>query len=143
MAEGSFYLLQSGIYPTLTTTPVVYWITSHVQTDGWYFLSLSTMIWVDAGDGAAFCYDSLNSTGAAGQYGGSSLVGGYQQISINDALYITAGDYAQVACYSSNGDGASFIYNGGLTATLISSFFNGKSAEGHPHKRKNLLKPPK
>jgi hypothetical protein len=142
MSEGSFYLLQAGLYPILTSSAVVYWITNHAQTDGWYFLSLSTMIWVDANDGGAFCYDSLNSTGTPSQYGGSSLVGGYQQISINDALFIAAGDYAQVSCYSSNGDGNSFIYNGGLTATLINSFFDAKSA-GDPHRRKNRSKPPR
>jgi len=142
MSDGSFYLLQAGVYPTLTSTPIVYWITSHVQTDGWYFVSLSTMVWIDAGDGAAYCYDSLNSTGAASQYGGSSLVGGYQQISINDALYITAGDYAQVSCFSNNGDGASFIYNGAFTATLINSFFDARPA-GDVHRRKIPAKPPR
>jgi hypothetical protein len=100
------------------------------------------MIWIDGGDGGAFCYDSLASTGTASQYGGSSLGGGYQQISINDALYMTAGDYAQVSCYSGAGNGSSFIYNGALTATLINSFFDAKPP-GDPQKRKNLSKRPK
>jgi hypothetical protein len=142
LADGSFELLQTGLYPTLTSSPVVYWITDTAQTDGWYFLSLSTLLFVDGGDGGAFCYDSLHSTGTASQYGGSSVPGGYQQVSITDAVFMSAGDYAQVSCYSWNGDGGSFIYNGGFTATLINSFFDGKRARD-PHKGKNLAKPPK
>jgi hypothetical protein len=142
MSEGSFYLLQAGLYPTLTTTPIVYWITSHVQTTGWYFVSLSTMIWVDGSDGGAFCFDSLASIGTASQYGGSSLVGGYQEISINDALFINAGDYAQVSCYSENGDGGSFIYNGAFTATLINSFFDA-NPKGNSNRRKIPARPPR
>jgi hypothetical protein len=87
------------------------------------------MLYVDSNDGAAFCYDSLHSTGTASQYGGSSLPGGYQQVSINDAVFLNAGDYVEVSCYSWNGDGSSFLYNGAITAVQMNSFF---AAEHEP-----------
>ena len=123
LASGSFELLQAGLYPTLTSSPVVYLISSEAETAAWYFISANVLVYIDGNDGGAFCYDAVHSTGTPSQYGGSSLPGGYQQISINDAVFLNAGDYAQVSCYTWNGDGSSFIYNGALTAIQIDSFF--------------------
>ena len=122
-ASGSFELLQAGLYPTLVTTPVVYLMSNGAQTAAWYFVTANVLLYVDANDGGAFCYDAVHSTGTASQYGGSSLPGGYQQVSITDAVFLNPGDYVEVSCYSWNGDGSSFLYNGALTAIQIDSFF--------------------
>ncbi len=137
LASGSFELLGADLFPTLVSSPVVYLISNEAETASWYFLSASLMLFVDASDGGAFCYDSLHSTGTASQYGGSSLTGGYQQVSITDAVFLNVGDYVQVSCYSENGDGGSFIYNGALTVIQMDSFFPAKhvpttTGQGHP-----------
>ena len=137
LASGSFELLEADLFPTLVSSPVVYLISNEAETASWYFLSASLMLFVDASDGGAFCYDSLHSTGTASQYGGSSLTGGYQQVSITDAVFLNVGDYVQVSCYSENGDGGSFIYNGALTVIQMDSFFPAKhvpttTGQGHP-----------
>jgi Collagen triple helix repeat (20 copies) len=141
-ASGSFELLEADLFPTLVSSPVVYLISNEAETSAWYFVSASVMLYVDASDGGAFCYDSLHSTGTPSQYGGSSVPGGYQQVSITDAVFLNAGDYVQVSCYSENGDGSSFLYNGAITALQISSFFAANhvptpTGQAHP---KPLLK---
>lgn len=137
LSSGSFELLGADLFPTLVSSPVVYLISNEAETASWYFVSASLMLYVDANDGGAFCYDSLHSTGTVGQYGGSSVTGGYQQVSITDAVFLNAGDYVQVSCYSENGDGSSFLYNGAITALQINSFFAAKhvptaTGQGHP-----------
>jgi hypothetical protein len=136
-ASGSFELLQADLFPTLVSSPVVYLISNEAETASWYFVSASLMLYVDANDGGAFCYDSLHSTGVVSQYGGTSVPGGYQQVSITDAVFLNAGDYVQVSCYSEFGDGLSFLYNGAITALQINSFFPAKhvptaTGQGHP-----------
>jgi hypothetical protein len=119
-------LLQAGLYPTLTSTPIVYLISNEAQTGAWYFISANVLLYIGSDDGGAFCYDAVHSTGTASQYGGSSIPGGYQQVSITDAIFLNPGDYAEVLCYSWNGAGSSFLYNGALTAIQIDSFFAAK-----------------
>jgi hypothetical protein len=117
---------------------VVEFITNHVQTAGWYFLSFSSLIWIDGGDGGAYCFTSLASTNTASQYGGSTFVGGFQQISIVDSVFMNVNDYAQVSCYSVNGDGSSFIYDGAFTAFLMESFFDNR--HGHSQGKPSAMK---
>jgi hypothetical protein len=143
LASGSFELLQAGLFPTLVSSPVVYLISNEAQTASWYFVSASLMLYVDAGDGAAFCYDSLHSTGTPSQYGGSGLTGGYQQVSITDAVFLNQGDYVEVSCYSDFGDGNSFLYNGALTAVQIDSFFAVKHALSGSGVRRVVQQPPR
>jgi hypothetical protein len=115
---------------------VVYLISNEAQTASWYFVSASVLLFVGSGDGGAFCYDALHSTGKASQYGGTSLTGGYQQVGLTDAVFLNPGDYVEVSCYSSNGNGSSFLYNGALSAIQIDSFFAPKhatSAKGQSH----------
>jgi Collagen triple helix repeat (20 copies) len=136
-SSGSFELLQADLFPILVDAPVVYLISNEAETASWYFVSASLMLYVDASDGGAFCFDSMHSTGVASQYGGTTLTGGYQQVSITDAVFLNAGDYVQVSCYSENGDGSSFLYNGAITALQINSFFAAKyvptaTGQGHP-----------
>jgi hypothetical protein len=109
------------------SSPVTYLISNGAQTASWYFVTANLLLYVDANDGGAFCYDDIHSTGTASQYGGSSLPGGYQQVSISDAVFLNAGDYVEVKCYSWNGDGSSFLYNGALTAIQVDSFFASRS----------------
>jgi Collagen triple helix repeat (20 copies) len=138
LSSGSFELLQADLFPTLVDVPVVYLISNEAETASWYFVSASLLLYIDANDGAAYCFDSLHSTGTASQYGGSSLTGGYQQVSITDAVFLNAGDYVQVSCYSENGDGGSFLYNGAITALQINSFFAARyqpPATGQAHPR--------
>ncbi len=137
LSSGSFELLQADLFPTLVSAPVVYLISNEAETASWYFVSASLLLYVDANDGAAYCFDSLHSTGTASQYSGSSLTGGYQPVSITDAVFLNAGDYVQVSCYSENGDGGSFLYNGAITALQINSFFAAKyqppaTGQAHP-----------
>lgn len=128
LSEGTFELLHAvGSDTTLVSTPVVYLSTNEVLTASWYFISASLLLYVDASDGGAFCYDDLHSTGTASQFGGSSLTGGYQQVSITDAVFLNPGDYVEVKCYSDNGDGHSFIYNGAITSIRIDSFSSASS----------------
>lgn len=137
LASGSFELLQAGLYPTLTSTPVVYLISNGAQTASWYFVSANVLLYIGANDGGAFCYDAVHSTGTPSQYGGSSIPGGYQQVSITDAVFLNPGDYVEVLCYDWNGAGTSFLYNGALTAIQIDSFFAAKhtitgTQQAHP-----------
>jgi hypothetical protein len=143
LASGSFELLGAGIFPTLGSSPVVYMISNSAETASWYFVSASLMLFVDPSDGAAFCFDSIHSTGTASQYGGSSVVGVYQQVAITDAVFLNAGDYVQVSCYSEAGDGGSFIYNGALTAVQIGSFFEAKHELSGPRMQRNVPIPPR
>ena len=143
LASGSFELLGAGLFPMLVSSPVVYLISNEAQTASWYFVSASLMLYVDANDGGAFCYDSIHSTGAASQYGGSSLTGGYQQVSITDAVFLNQGDYVEVSCYSEGGDGGSFLYNGALTAVQIGSFFEAKHALTGPRVQRDVPIPPR
>lgn len=135
-AAGSFELLQADLFPTLVSSPVVYLTSNEAQTASWYFVSASLLLYVDASDGGAFCYDAVHSTGTPSQYGGSSVPNGYQQVSLTDAVFLNAGDYVEVSCYSEFGDGSSFLYNGAITAIQIDSFFAAKhtpAETGHAH----------
>jgi hypothetical protein len=143
LASGSFELLGNSLFPTLVSSPVVYLISNEAQTASWYFVSASLMLYVDANDGGAFCYDSIHSTGTASQYGGTSLTGGYQQVSITDAVFLNQGDYVEVSCYSDGGDGGSFLYNGALTAVQIGSFFEPKHALAGPRVQRDVPIPPR
>lgn len=132
MSSGSSETFSPGIDVTLVGSPVVSFITNHVQTSGWYFLSFSSLIWIDANDGGAYCFTSLASTGGTpSQIGGSTFVGGYQQISIVDSVYMNVDDYAQVSCYTVNGDGGSFIYDGAFNAFQMEGFFDSRHGKGH------------
>jgi hypothetical protein len=122
---------------------LVYLISNGAETSSWYFVSASLLLYIDASDGGAYCYDSIHSTGTASQYGGSSLTGGYQQVSITDAVFLNQGDYVQVSCYSLGGDGSSFLYNGALNAVQIGSFFEAKHELSGARVQRDVPIPPR
>jgi len=142
LASGSFELLTADLFPALTSTNIVYLTSSLATTSSWYFVSASVLLFIDGSDGGAFCHDARSSDGLVGQYGGSSLVGGYQQVSITDAIFLNPGDTVQILCSSDNGDGHSFIYNGALTVTQVGSFFDAQPATRAP-KQPGHAKPPR
>ena len=112
--------------------------TNAVSTSGTYFISASVFPFVASGDSDVFCYDTLASLGAGvpSQWGGSFQNGNYAQVSISDVLFINAGDAVQVYC-ESGGSNGSFVFNAGVTATLINSSHNNskgtKSKSKHSH----------
>jgi hypothetical protein len=97
-----------------------------------YFISASAMPFVSSDGNFAFCYDTLASSGSAHQYGGSYASNNYVAASISDALFVSAGDSVQLYCYASGS--SSFLFNAGITATLINSPSLGKKGQSvHRH----------
>jgi IPT/TIG domain len=109
-----------------------------VQTAGTYFVSASALLVISYDDGAGYCYDTLASSGTPRQYGGSNLGEYTQQASITDAVYANAGDSIQLWCYGYNGYDTSYVYNGGLTSTLI----NTVTTKPGKHRGQRLAPPP-
>jgi IPT/TIG domain len=109
-----------------------------VQTTGTYFVSASALLVISYDDGAGYCYDTLASSGTPRQYGGSNLGEYTQQASITDAVYANAGDSIQLWCYGYNGYDTSYVYNGGLTSTLI----NTVTTRPGKHRGQRLAPPP-
>jgi hypothetical protein len=129
-----------GNFPVIAASPgTLIAATNTIATTGTYYISASALLDINAGDTlGAFCYDTLASSGAAVQYGGSSSAGveqGFQQAAITDVLFVGAGDSVQLWCYGSSG-GVSDVYNAGITATLINS------ADVAPRHIRHLRKPP-
>jgi hypothetical protein len=141
ISDGTFSLLEPGLDPVLGSAARVFLQTSAATVSGYYFVSISALLYIDAGDGGAFCYDTLASTGHIGQVGGSELVGGHQQASITDTVFLNVGDSVQLWCYSFNGDGKSFLYNAGMTLTLINSFSADITSAMRPAKHVELPRP--
>ena len=105
-----------------------------IQTSGTYFVSASSLLVIDANDGAAYCYDAIRSNPYPRQYGGSNFANYTQQASITDAVYVNAGDAIQLWCYSSYGDGYSYVYNADLTSILINTANSGPDKHS-PHQQ--------
>jgi hypothetical protein len=108
--------------------------TNTITTSGTYFISAGVLPFVASGDNDVFCYDTLASLGAGSpsQWGGSFQNGNYAQVSISDALFISAGDAVQVYC-ESGGSTGSYVFNAGLTATLINNSNKAKGGKSqHP-----------
>jgi hypothetical protein len=105
---------------------------TNIQTSGTYFVAASALVVIDAYDGDGYCYDKLGSATNPSQYGGSNLAGYTQQASMTDSLFVSAGDSVQLWCYSEYGYGYSYVYNAGLTATLINQAYGpGKRPKGN------------
>ena len=121
--------------------PTVVAQTNPIATSGLYYISGSAMLFININDGGGFCYDTLASTGSASQWGGSNSVGGYQQTSVTDALSINAGDSIQLVCQTDNNNGFSFVFNAGLTATLINSGSDAPKKAGHSRTSKSQRHP--
>jgi hypothetical protein len=100
-----------------------------VPTSGTYFVSASALLVIDYYDGEGYCYDRLGSSYVQRQYGGANLAGYTLQASITDSVYVNAGDSIQLWCYSYYGDGYSFVYNAGLTSTLINTVSTGAKGQ--------------
>lgn len=116
--------------------------TNAIGTSGTYFISAGVLPYVASGDNAVFCYDTLASLGAGSpsQWGGSFQNANYAQASITDVLSIGAGDAVQVYC-ESEGSNGSYVFNAGLTATLINNSHKAKSARSrHPHANPEQVK---
>jgi hypothetical protein len=108
--------------------------TGGVITSGTYFLSASALIGIDSADSAAYCFVTPTSEAASpdGQYGGSSVVGHYQQAALTDYFPVSAGDSFELICFSNSSDANTFVNSASLTAILISD--NGAvAANTKPH----------
>jgi hypothetical protein len=116
----------------LSPSAVVVAQTNPVGISGTYFISASALPFVVSGDSFTFCYDALTSSGSASQYGGGDTAGGYMQASISDVLFVGAGDSIQYLCYS-GGSAGDFVFNAGITATLINSSDKAKKAHSRRH----------
>jgi hypothetical protein len=123
----------SAINPSSVSlaSPTVVAQTNSIQVTGFYYVNATALLNIDASDFAAYCYVTTGSNGfnSDGLYGGSSMVGNYQQASIADVWSVQAGDVIQLVCYSNAGDANTFVNNASLTATLINSTFNAKKAK--------------
>jgi hypothetical protein len=116
----------------LSPSAVVVAQTNPVGISGTYFISASALPFVVSGDSFTFCYDALASSGSGNQYGGGDTAGGYIQASISDVLFVGAGDSIQYLCYS-GGSAGDFVFNAGITATLINSSDKAKKAHSRRH----------
>jgi hypothetical protein len=134
ISVGYSSVIPAGTDLTLAPGNQIIAQTNTIATTGTYFISASVLPFVESGDGDVFCYDALASTGGnASQFGGSFQSGNYAQVSITDVLFIRAGDTVQLGC-ETEGSNGSFVFNGGITATLINSSNLGKKAQVlHPH----------
>jgi hypothetical protein len=112
--------------------------TGPLPTSGSYFVSASALPYVVNGDGYAFCYDTLASSGIPSQYGGGYQVDNYEQASISDVLFVSMGDSIQLWCYV-GGENGSTLYNAGLTAALINTIQSKKMKTRHPRERPEQL----
>ena len=83
------------------------------------------MPYIRGADGYAYCYDTLASSGQPFEYGGGYGANVYVNISTTDVVSITAGDSVELVCYT-GGTNGSFLYDAGVTATLINSLHNQK-----------------
>ena len=118
--------------PISSTTTVVAQ-TNTIATAGTYFVSTSAMPFIVSGDTYAFCFDTLASNGSAFQYGGGYGSEVYVTTSTSDVIFVGAGDAIQLRCYTGGSNG-SFVYNAGITATLIHSSDKAKKGRsGHGH----------
>jgi hypothetical protein len=107
--------------------------TNPIATSGVYFISSSAMPFIVTGDTYAFCFDTLASNGGPFQYGGGYGSDVYVNPSTSDVIFVGAGDSVQLWCYS-GGTNGSFVYNAGITATLINSADKAKKGRsGHGH----------
>jgi hypothetical protein len=107
--------------------------TNPIATSGVYFVSTSAMPYIVTGDTYAFCFDTLASNGSPFQYGGGYGSDVYVTTSTTDAIFIGAGDQVQLWCYTAGTNG-SFVFNAGITATLINSADKAKKGRsGHGH----------
>ena len=131
---GYSSVIPAGNGLTLTSGRQVIAQTNPIATTGTYFISASVLPFVEAGDDSVFCYDALASTGGnPSQFGGSFQSANYAQASITDVLFIMAGDTVQLGC-ETDGDNGSFVFNAGITATLINSSNQAKKGRVlHPH----------
>jgi hypothetical protein len=130
---GNFASGSSG--PLATSPGTLVAQTNAIPTTGTYYISASALLHVDANDGA-YCYTTSAGSGGGGIQGGSSGgaatgTGIYQQASITDAIFTGAGDVFQLWCYSATGAANSFVFNSGLSATLINSSFAAKKKSQH------------
>src|SRR5580704_432295 len=118
--------------PISSTTTLVAQ-TNTIATAGTYFVSTSAMPFIVSGDTYAFCFDTLASNGSAFQYGGGYGSEVYVTTSTSDVIFVGAGDAIQLRCYTGGSNG-SFVYNAGITATLIHSSDKAKKGRsGHGH----------
>jgi hypothetical protein len=126
----------SAILPFASDVPIsgatVAALTNPIATSGLYYIAGSALLHIDINDGGGFCYDALASTGNFSQWGGGNFVGGYEQASVTDALSINAGDSVELVCVTTNNNGSSYVYDAGLTVTLINS---GNDAKRPRHSR--------
>ena len=91
------------------------------------------MPYIVTGDTYAFCSTPWQATGSLFQYGGGYGSDVYVTTSTTDAIFIGAGDAVQLWCYS-GGTNGSFVFNAGITATLINSADKAKKGRsGHGH----------
>ena len=130
--------------PLLQTPGSVILQTNSVPTSGVYYINASALLEVASADPeGAFCYDAVASIGTASQYGGSGdAADRLQQASIADMLFVSAGDSIQLWCESALGAG-SYVFNAGITATLISSTSDAPKRAGRSHARPTSAKKPK
>jgi len=120
--------------PLLQSPGSVILQTNPVPTSGVYYINASALLEVASADPeGAFCYDALASAGTASQYGGSGdAADRLQQASIADMLFVSAGDSIQLWCESALGAG-SYVFNAGITATLINSASDASKKAEHSH----------
>jgi hypothetical protein len=130
--------------PLVQTPGSVILQTNPVPTSGVYYINASALLEVASADPeGAFCYDAVASIGTASQYGGSGdAADRLQQASIADMLFVSAGDSIQLWCESALGAG-SYVFNAGITATLINSASDSPKRSGHSHARPTSVKRPK
>jgi len=84
----------------------------------------------------------LKLPGALSAAGSGDAADRLQQASIADMLFVSAGDSIQLWCESALGAG-SYVFNAGITATLISSTSDAPKRAGRSHARPTSAKKPK
>jgi hypothetical protein len=132
ISVGSSFLVLPGSDVPISSVKVVVARTNPIATAGTYFVSTSAMPYIKGADGFVYCYDTLASSGQPFEYGGGFGANVYVNTSTSDIMSITAGDAVELVCYTGGANG-SFLYNAGVTATLINSLERQKKQSRRPH----------
>ena len=131
MSVGYSAIAPPGSDIPLTPSPALIVQTNPIAAAGTYFVSISSLPVVATGDGVAYCYDTLASTGTVSQFTAVIPANQYSPLSLTDMLSIKSGDSIQFYCYV-GGNNGSTVYNAALTAILINSADDAPRRAGNP-----------
>lgn len=115
-----------------TLTPVL--STAAAPASGTYYVNASVMLIVAQGDTVACILGDNNGTQGAFATVGPVANQTYETLPLDQAISVTAGDSVKVECSGYTGNSVTSFYDGGITATLISSATGNAAKAGTLHR---------